>query len=343
MELATAHVVGKLLDQNETLVIVSVLGRQGSTPAPLHASLVMHEDGVFGTVGGGTVEAQAIEVARRVLGTTHPEIHTISMDAQEASNEGMLCGGAITFLFEPLEGRQAGLWHAAIESSAGGDTGLFVVRVNQSSPELEVSRSWVIGRAVTDLDDLRRDAKRALASQVPTTVEKPGLLFLLDPVIVPDELLVFGAGHLAHALVPLASTVGFRCWVIDDRPDFASRERFPKAHKIMVADPVATVPRLPTGDHVWAVIVTRGHKDDARVLRCLLSNSYRYIGLIGSARKKEIIWESLIKEGTDPPLLDAVHCPIGLPLGGSTPGEIALSIAAELVAVKHGCHAVLKE
>lgn len=334
--------VEESLDQSETLVIVSVLGRRGSTPAPLHASLVVHEDGVFGTVGGGTVEAQAIEVARRVLGTTHPEIHTISMDAEEASNEGMLCGGAITFLFEPLEGRQAGLWHAAIENSAGGDTGLFVVRINQSSPELQVSRSWVIGRAVTDLGDLRLDARRALAGQVPITVEKPGLLFLLDPVIVPDELLVFGAGHLAHALVPLASTVGFRCWVIDDRPDFAARERFPGAHKILVSDPVATVPRLPTGHHVWAVIVTRGHKDDAGVLRRLLSNSYRYIGLIGSARKKRIIWENLIKEGMNPTLLDAVHCPIGLPLGGSTPREIALSIAAELVAVKHGYRETLR-
>ena len=149
-------------------------------------------------------------------------------------------------------------------------------------------------------------------------------------------MFVVGAGHVGFHLARLAHEVGFRVHVVDDREKFANRERFPNAADIVVEDIPAWIARTNLPAHAYAVIVTRGHTNDLEALRALATRELRYLGLIGSRAKVARIYEQLVEDKMPAEALKHVHAPIGLDIGAVTPQEIAVSILAELIAVKHG-------
>jgi xanthine dehydrogenase accessory factor len=335
MELSALEQVLDVLQTGKHIVFVSVLTRTGSTPAPLNAFLIVDSTRARGTIGGGMLEAEALSRAREILETRDGTTLTLSMTGESAAEQGMLCGGSVKLLFEAIQPADLQCWASAADTLQSGGHGLFVVRVEVDADRTTISRNWVTSDGIAGLTTLRNEAEEALDRGIQRTLTRSGATYLLDPVVLPDVLLVFGAGHVAQALVPVAASVGFRCWVIDDREMFASRERFPQAYRMLVAPPSSAPQSLPFGSRVWAVVMTRGHKDDADVLKELCLRDYRYIGMIGSKRKKDITFRDLEAEGIPAEIVQAVHCPIGLPLGGSSPAEIAISIAAELIAVRH--------
>jgi xanthine dehydrogenase accessory factor len=158
----------------------------------------------------------------------------------------------------------------------------------------------------------------------------------IEPVEPAPDVYVFGAGHVGYFLARLANQVGFRVHVIDDREKFANAERFPDGIETIVDD----IPTWLEGHLLpptsYAVIVTRGHRHDLDALRALARKNLRYLGLIGSRAKVKRIYDALLAEGMTTEALGAVHAPIGLDIGAITPQEIAVSILAELIAVKHG-------
>jgi xanthine dehydrogenase accessory factor len=156
--------------------------------------------------------------------------------------------------------------------------------------------------------------------------------FFIEPLNQMEHLYVFGGGHVALPLVQMAAKIGFDVLVIDDRAEFASKERFPESSDCYVTDPGIFSSDLETTDRDYIVIVTRGHKDDYAVLKGVIKKPFRYLGMIGSKVKKKEIYTKL-KENDDvtEAMLEKVHCPIGLPIGAETPEEIAVSILAELV------------
>ena len=158
----------------------------------------------------------------------------------------------------------------------------------------------------------------------------------IEPIEPSPELYVIGAGHVGFHLARVAHEVGFRVHVVDDREKFASRERFPEAVEIVVEDIPAWIGRTQLPVHAYAVIVTRGHTNDLEALRALAPRELRYLGLIGSRAKVARIYEQLVADQIAPDTLKHVHAPIGLDIGAVTPQEIAVSILAELIAVKHG-------
>src|SRR6202140_960584 len=158
----------------------------------------------------------------------------------------------------------------------------------------------------------------------------------IEPIEPSPELYVVGAGHVGLHLARLASDVGFRVHVVDDREKFANSERFPTAAEIVVDDIPAWIARTTLPPHAYTVIVTRGHTNDLDALRALAPRELRYLGLIGSRAKVPRIYDALTAEGMPADRLTRVHAPIGLDIGAVTPQEIAVSILAELVAVKHG-------
>ncbi|HZR24471.1 MAG TPA: XdhC/CoxI family protein [Vicinamibacterales bacterium] len=161
----------------------------------------------------------------------------------------------------------------------------------------------------------------------------------IEPIEPSPELYIIGAGHVGFHLARVAHEVGFRVHVVDDREKFANSERFPDAAEIIVDDIPAWVDRTTLPGHAYVVIVTRGHTNDLEALRALASRDLRYLGLIGSRAKVARIYDELLKDGRiAPEILERVHAPIGLDIGAVTPQEIAISILAELVAVKHGKH-----
>ncbi len=158
----------------------------------------------------------------------------------------------------------------------------------------------------------------------------------IEPIEPSPELYVIGAGHVGFHLARVAHEVGFRVHVVDDREKFANAERFPNAVEIVVEDIPAWIQRTSIPTHAYAVIVTRGHNNDLDALRALAPRELRYLGLIGSRAKVARIYEALTDEQMPADLLARVHAPIGLDIGAVTPQEIAVSILAELIAVKHG-------
>jgi xanthine dehydrogenase accessory factor len=159
----------------------------------------------------------------------------------------------------------------------------------------------------------------------------------VEPLVPPVTVYIFGGGHIGARLVPLCHLLGFRTVVVDDRAEFASRDRFPLAGDVIAAPSFdRIIDDLPIGEDSYVVIVTRGHGGDQAILRQVLRRRPGYIGMIGSRRKRGLIFEQLAREGCTPDDLSRVHCPIGLPVGAETPEEIAVSIAAELIAARAG-------
>lgn len=158
----------------------------------------------------------------------------------------------------------------------------------------------------------------------------------IEPLEPSPELYVIGAGHVGACLANMAHEAGFQVHVIDDREKFANRERFPHVAEVVTEDIPQWIERTPLPPHAYTVIVTRGHTNDLEALRALAPRELRYLGLIGSKAKVARISDQLLSEGMDPALLTQVNAPIGLDIGAVTPQEIAISILAELIAVKHG-------
>jgi xanthine dehydrogenase accessory factor len=160
----------------------------------------------------------------------------------------------------------------------------------------------------------------------------------IEPIEPSPELYIVGAGHVGFHLARIAEEVGFRVHVADDREKFANAERFPTAAEIVVEDIPAWIAGAAIPAHAYVVIVTRGHTNDLEALRALATRDLRYLGLIGSRAKVARIYDELLGAGMPADTLTRVHAPIGLDIGAVTPQEIAVSILAELIAVKHGKH-----
>ena len=156
----------------------------------------------------------------------------------------------------------------------------------------------------------------------------------IEPVLPPALLYIFGAGHVAYSLYKVAAMAGFEVTVIDDRESYANQERFPEAREVIADDFDAVTARLVPPEGSYIVIVTRGHRDDMRVLRWAINARARYLGMIGSKRKTISIYKELEKEGIAAEKLAKVHAPVGLEIGAVTPEEIAVAIVAEMIAVR---------
>jgi xanthine dehydrogenase accessory factor len=163
----------------------------------------------------------------------------------------------------------------------------------------------------------------------------------IEPVLPVPVLYLFGAGHVAVSTYKVASAAGFDVVVVDDRETYANRERFPDAREVVAEDFEQACARISPSESSYIVIVTRGHRDDMRVLRWAVTTPARYIGMIGSKRKTIAIFKELIQEGMEPALFERVSAPVGLEIGAVTPEEIAVAIVAELIAVRRGSEANL--
>lgn len=158
------------------------------------------------------------------------------------------------------------------------------------------------------------------------------LEIFIEPVVPTPQLYIFGAGHVSQALYKVAHLAGFAITVVDDRDSYANRERFPEAKDIFADEYERALAQLSPTEQSYMVIVTRGHKDDMRVLRWAVNQPARYIGMIGSNRKFIAVRKELESEGISREKLDRVYSPVGLDIGAITPEEIAVAVVAEMIA-----------
>jgi xanthine dehydrogenase accessory factor len=213
------------------------------------------------------------------------------------------------------------------------DDGSIIGTIGGGCVEAEV---WQAAREVMESEkprtltfDLNQDPKYDTGLVCGGTLE-----IFVEPILPPADLYIFGAGHVAASLYKVARIAGFDVTIIDDREAYANRERFPEAQEVIAEDFDKAAARLVPGESSYIVIVTRGHRDDMRMLRWAVQTPARYIGMIGSKRKTITIFKELQNEGLAAHLFDRVHAPVGLDIGAITPEEIAVSITAELIAAR---------
>jgi xanthine dehydrogenase accessory factor len=213
------------------------------------------------------------------------------------------------------------------------DDGSIVGTIGGGCVEADV---WQAAREVMESEkprtltfDLNQDPKADTGLVCGGTLE-----VFVEPVLPPALLYIFGAGHVSLSLCQTAASAGFDIIVTDDRSSYASNERFPAAQEVRALDFDEAMRQLDPNETSSIVIVTRGHRDDMRILRWAVQTRARYVGMIGSKRKVIKIFETLRDEGLPANLFDRVHAPIGLDIGAITPEEIAISITAELIAMR---------
>jgi xanthine dehydrogenase accessory factor len=340
-----AKTVNKQLEAGQPLVLISILSLQGSTPRHGGTKMVVGaDDRPYGTIGGSLIEAAAIREARNVLLAKKSHIMSYELSGKDAMSPDMICGGQAEILLDylppSLENREfARQWHGMIRQ--GKDFHLITYLQG------EKGSLRVLGHAILDVNgNISGGTSLAVASVEKLkselhNVTHTAVLPLGDSRIVIDHmrrlktLYCFGAGHVAVSTAHLAALVGFRVVVIDDRPEYANAERFPEADKILVIqDFNRAFEGLEIDADSFIVIVTRGHQYDRAVLEQALRTSAGYIGMISSRRKREAIYEYLMSQGFNKERLEQVHSPIGINIGGETPGEIAVSIVGELIQVR---------
>jgi len=260
----------------------------------------------------------------------------------------------------------ADIYEAAVELRKQGRKGALatIVNVRGSIPSFETAKMLVrddgsivgtIGGGCVEAE-VWQAAREVMEQEKPRTLTfnlnndpkyDSGLVcggtldVFIEPVVPAAELYIFGAGHISLSLYKAARLAGFEITVVDDRESYSNRERFPEAKNVHADDFDIVMPQLNPGENSYVVIVTRGHRDDMRVLRWAVGTRAKYIGMIGSQRKVLAIYKELQKEGIAREMLERVHAPVGLDIGAILPEEIAISIVAELIAVKRNSQAEL--
>ena len=352
MDAGTTKTALALMEAGERFALVSTLETAGSSPRHSGAAMIVRTDGsIVGTVGGGALEARAIKTALESLEARASRLMDFELTNADSAGLGMTCGGRGRLLIEyldPAAGAEGTTLAALDALLASGGRGWLVTGVTTTAglPAWSADTPVVVHRCLVDcagevtgdppcsVDDLQALSKMGGALDGHTAGDRPGIY--VQPVGLPGTAYVFGAGHCGKSLVPLLSMVGFRTVIVDDRADFANPERFPDADSIVVPasfhDALAT---LPIDGQSYLVIMTRGHMFDKEVLAQSLRTSAFYIGMIGSKKKVAQTFEALRREGFSEENLARVRSPIGLFIGAETPEEIAVSIAAEIIKVKH--------
>ncbi len=335
--------LAEMLADGQQLVLCTVIRLLGSGPRRAGAKMVVRDGAVaMGTVGGGLLEAQATAWARDARESGRPLCRSFALDLPAPSDSGMTCGGRAEVLADPLDATRpavAAFFREVQRLVADGGRGSLVTLLRGEGDGLSTARFLVSGgRLLTSLPAAAGPLPPTIAgAAAPALLEQGDLRFFVEPLVPPATVYIFGAGHIGLHLVPLCRRLGFRTVVVDDRADFASRERFPDASALVVAASFErALEDLEIDQESYLVIVTRGHGADAAVLRQALKRGPEYVGMIGSARKRGLIFEELLREGVAAGDLARVSCPIGLPIGAETPEEIAVSIAAELIATRAG-------
>jgi xanthine dehydrogenase accessory factor len=346
----------ELLAKNEFCVLATITRLTGSGPRGTGTKFLIMEDGSYaGTIGGGLLEAKVLEAAKKVFATRSPIRLSLNLMGKDVAGTDMICGGDAEIFLEPVfpgDEDQMRILRRSMEIQKRGGSGLMVTVLDVKCWEKGKSPKVFMdsgGERVGSLPGMEDPEALVSSGNWAQWIKnrEPGLVvhkdregeqieLFMEPVVSDPMLYVFGGGHVSSQIVPLASKVGFKVAVIDDRTDFADPANFPEAEKVLQYPFKGVLEKLPVDESSFVIIVTRGHLHDKTVLEQCLRTKARYIGMIGSRRKKAMIYEKLLEEGFTRQDLDRIYAPIGLDIGAETPEEIAVSIVAELIQVRAG-------
>lgn len=339
------------LEKGEPIAIATVVRTKGSTPQKPGARMLVCKDGTsVGTLGGGCIEGNVWYTAKELLnngGTAQYLNYCMNMEL--AAQDGMICGGTIWFLIEPLAPNEETLTYmrAVDKAFAGGQPVAWatLIHSNENDATSTGTKLFIRDDGVTrgsfgNLELDQRVVKRALELMANSMNEHVaadnGVEYFIEAFTTLPFLILCGGGHIAKALAPLAKNLGFRLCIIDERQELANKERFPKADVLILDRPDKALSELSITPNTFIVVATPGHYYDDVSLEAAAKTPARYLGLVGSKRKTLLIYKHLIHKGVHIDRIKEIHAPIGLDICAKTPEEIAVSIMAEILMVKSG-------
>lgn len=341
-----------LIRENQPCVLATVTNSQGSTPQKPGCSAIFSKKGLlFGTVGGGAVELAIGELAAKAIRSTKTGYFKFDLDNDITDLEAAICGGGMNILIDAEPGKHIKVFESLANSLSLRTPGLLVTLCDSGSKECSaIKRFWItadtlelflnqlpyeiIGVATEMLHNSNPDEFREIF--LPDSIKEEVKLAFIESIVPVPQLIIAGAGHVGKALSHLGKLLGFEVIVWDDRPEFANKTNLPDADKILSGKLDESLANLKVDKDTFIVIVTRGHKNDADVLRKFIGSNAAYIGMIGSRRKVAQVCDTFLNNGwATIEQWEKIHTPIGLEIGSKTVQEIAVSIAAQLIQVRN--------
>jgi xanthine dehydrogenase accessory factor len=345
-ELAIADLQLKLVELSQGRVscaLAVILRVDGSTPQKAGVKALIEDSGtIWGTLGGGRVEAEARRLAVEACRSQRPLVFDFPLDGTAAADSAAICGGAMRLLLDPTIGQHAAnraAYARAAQAVARRERGVLLTTVDHTRVAVQwlcatdaAARSAPPGGAVV-LSCLARETPQLVTTDSPVAGETVEVF--IEPVTAPPRLLIAGGGHVGQAVAQQAGRLGFEITVLDDRPEFTAAALFPAGVATRCGPPAELIRDLLSAADTYVVIVTRNHVQDAEVLAACIHTPLAYLGMIGSRRKAALVREQFLGNAlATEEEFNRVFTPIGLDLGAVTVAEIATSITAQLVAVR---------
>ncbi len=292
----------ELCRKNTPSVLAIIVRKHGSSPRGVGAAMLVTREGlVSGTIGGGAIEAEAIAMAKKLIGTRDVIRHRFVLNEQNAMSIGMVCGGENEVAFFPIaqeDGEHLGTLMKEKTLGLPMDGGaFFAAEKREGFSSSEEVFYWRPHRGM--------------------------------------RLVIFGGGHVAQALARIGETIAEEILVYEDREEFLNEEDFPKNTTRILGSFDEISHHYAPGPEDFVCVITRGHSADSKVVEAVLPHEVAYLGVIGSKRKVALLKKNLVERGFSEERCNFLHAPIGLSIGAETPEEIAISIAAELILVKN--------
>ncbi len=351
MEPVFREAVSQLNDDRQ-VVVATVVKTSGSTPQKPGAKLLVRDDGSgVGTLGGGCVEGDIWFAAQQLLKSGGAaEMRSYELNEELAAEDGLICGGTMYFLIDPIRrpvDYQIYAEEVVTAYEGGAPVAIANLMVTPESSKFSVGAKMLIrenGETEGTLGDSalnERSVRKAvnlmaLGKQEYVVDKATGAEIFIEAFTTPPTMVLAGGGHVSKALAPIARSVGMRVFVVDDRPEFANVERFPEADIVLTQDFVSGIADLPINANTFIVIATRGHRYDDTALEAAARTPARYVALLGSKRKTIMIYEELIRRGLPIERVRELRAPSGLDITARTPEEIAISIVAEILMFRLG-------
>ena len=338
------------LKEGHPCVLATVVRTKGSTPQKAGAMLLVRQDGTgLGTLGGGCVEGDIWFAAKEILRLNGgPEFKDYYLNEDIAARDGLVCGGTMYFYLEPLREPEdfTSIAGEIVEAYDGGHPVSLAIVVNAKEGSSTLGTKLLLrsdGSVTGSLGNAEIDALAIEIAQKVADVGSnesfsvaDGTEVFVEGFTTPPTLVMVGGGHVGKATADLAYSLGYRVYLVDDRPEFCNEERFPYAEDIVVSAYDKWTDHVDLNVNTFVVVATRGHRYDDMALESALKTRARYIGVLGSRRKTIMIYRRLLQQGVPLERIKEVYSPIGLNIGALEPEELAVSIMSEIIMVRRG-------
>jgi len=321
--------------ESRPIALATVVETWGSAPRPPGGKMAATADGrIAGSVSGGCVENAVVEAGKKTLASGKAQLLHFGVSDDTAWSVGLACGGSLDVFVEKLDPS----FFAVVREALAAQKSVTVATVI-GGPEAEIGRKLALvedGTAVGAIDDAAAaEARAALSARASRRVRSGERELFVDVLLPAPRLIVVGGVHIAVALVTLAKALGFRTILVDPRESFGNAKRFPHADEIVNEWPDKALERLSPDASAAVAVLTHDPKLDDPALLAALPGRAFYVGALGSKRTQEKRRSRLLASGLPEAALARLHGPIGLPLGGRSPEEIALAILAQIVETRN--------